>query len=58
MGGHGGPPLRKMLVNPELRGRAKAIGPIVHAPGVSMQGSRLCLIERLKNSRTIVEAFK
>lgn len=42
----------------KLSGRAKAIGPIVHAPGVSMQGSRLCLIERLKNSRTIAEAFK
>lgn len=42
----------------KLRGRAKAIGPIVHSPGISMQGSRLCLIERLKNSRTLVEAFK
>jgi hypothetical protein len=42
----------------KLKGKAKAIGPIVHSPGINMQGSRLCLIERLKNSRTIAEAFK
>jgi len=43
----------KYMVN--LRGRAKAIGPIVHAPGVSMQGSRLTLMEKLKNARTLAE---
>ncbi len=42
----------------KLRGRAKSIGPIVHAPGINMQGSRLVLVEKLKNSRTIAEAFK
>lgn len=40
----------------KLRGRAKAIGPIVHAPGISMQGSRLTLMEKLKNARTMAEA--
>jgi hypothetical protein len=40
----------------KLRGRAKAIGPIVHSPGISMQGSRLTLMEKLKNARTMAEA--
>jgi len=40
----------------KLRGRAKSIGPIVHAPGVSMQGSRLTLMEKMKNARTMAEA--
>ena len=40
----------------KLRGRAKTIGPIAHAPGVSMQGSRLTLMEKLKNARTMAEA--
>lgn len=42
----------------KLHGRAKTIGPIVHSPGITMQGSRLCLFERLRNSRTLQEAFK
>jgi hypothetical protein len=42
----------------KLSGRAKSIGPIVHSPGFSMQGSRLAFIERLKNARTVAEAFK
>ncbi|MBN2347050.1 MAG: hypothetical protein JXO51_11750, partial [Candidatus Aminicenantes bacterium] len=42
----------------KLRGKAKAIGPIAHSPGITMQGSRLCFKEKLKNSRTIAEAFR
>ena len=41
----------------KLRGKAKAIGPIVHSPGISMQGSRLALMEKLKNARTLAEAI-
>lgn len=40
----------------KLHGRAKAIGPIVHSPGVSMQGSRLTLMGKLKNARTLADA--
>lgn len=41
----------------KLSGKAKSIGPIVHSPGISMQGPRLAIMERLKRARTLAEAL-
>lgn len=41
----------------KLSGKAKSIGPIVHSPGITMQGPRLAIMERLKRARTLAEAL-
>jgi hypothetical protein len=41
----------------KLRGKAKSIGPIVHSHGITMQGPRLAIMERLKRARTLAEAL-
>ncbi|MBU4268453.1 MAG: hypothetical protein KJ808_06355 [Acidobacteria bacterium] len=41
----------------KLSGKAKMIGPIVYSPGINMQASRLTLMEKLKNARTLAEAL-
>jgi hypothetical protein len=41
----------------KLRGKAKAIGPIDHSPGITMQGPRLALMGKLKNARTLADAL-
>jgi hypothetical protein len=41
----------------KLRGKAKAIGPIVYSPGINMQASRLTLMEKMKNARTLTDAL-
>jgi hypothetical protein len=40
-----------------LKGSAKRIGPIAHAPKVNMQSCRLALLTRLKRARTLADAL-
>jgi hypothetical protein len=41
----------------KLSGKAKSIGPIAHSPGITMQGPRLAIMERLKRARTLAEGL-